>query len=417
MSPVISRAHGDGAFLERLGTLLGIGVLLVYLTGLVAPSPHWLLPIGCLFALYGAVSAARMPPRGEAAGALLAAALLAAIAFKAVGEPLTDWDARSIWFFHAKMIYVSGRVLEAGLWNDPQLAWAHTDYPKLNAVVTAVWMRAFGVWNEYLPRAALALLLAPAVLLCVGYARSFAGQLFLVCVLLLKPGESLWIGSMDGILAAYAGVSVLYGGRWVAAREPRDLLAALVAAALCSGLKNEGLVLAAFAIVTTFFWARSVPRRMAALGILLFLPTGIWFVWARRNGLVNDLAAEGWFQRAFARLGDGQSLAQIAQSILRPKEVRIVVALTLTACLLRWLARRRRLDCPCWLQLAPAMSTAVLYGICLAGVYLTTPHDLSWHLETSASRTVLPISSCWLAGLAAVTLNGQGRLPMSCTPR
>jgi len=35
---------------------------------------------------------------------------------------------------------------------------------------------------------------------------------------------------------------------------------------------------------------------------------------------------------------------------------------------------------------------ALVYGLGMVLVYLATPHDLQWHLGTSISRTMLPVS-------------------------
>ena len=38
----------------------------------------------------------------------------------------------------------------------------------------------------------------------------------------------------------------------------------------------------------------------------------------------------------------------------------------------------------------PIIAVSVLYLLAVAAVYLATPVDLTWHLQTSTDRTVLP---------------------------
>ena len=45
--------------------------------------------------------------------------------------PLYDWDARSIWFFHGKMIYYAGTLGPEAGWNIQTPQFSHVDYPKL----------------------------------------------------------------------------------------------------------------------------------------------------------------------------------------------------------------------------------------------------------------------------------------------
>ena len=52
-------------------------------------------------------------------------------------EPLLHWDARSIWFFQAKMIWIEGALRQSAGWNHPSIAFSHPDYPKLVPTIAA----------------------------------------------------------------------------------------------------------------------------------------------------------------------------------------------------------------------------------------------------------------------------------------
>lgn len=64
-------------------------------------------------------------------------------------DPLEDWDARSIWFFHAKMIAAAESIgLRAG-WGHPSLRFSHSDSPNLIPALAAQLSHLLGYWNEY----------------------------------------------------------------------------------------------------------------------------------------------------------------------------------------------------------------------------------------------------------------------------
>jgi hypothetical protein len=155
---------------------------------------------------------------------LLAAALLLPWAGAILFEPLQAWDARSIWFFGAKRIYFGGGLAGAGDWTLAAYAFSHADYPKLLPLLGAQFASAWGVWNEYIPKASLLVLLAPVIVGLLGLPRRIGLSLvFLLGVLLLSTKEYLWNGYADTYLCLYAVLSMLYFARWLEASEPLDL--------------------------------------------------------------------------------------------------------------------------------------------------------------------------------------------------
>src|SRR5205807_1272968 len=83
--------------------------------------------------------------------------------FKIFAEPLQDWDARSIWFFHAKMIWTEGALSKASGWNHSSTRWSHPDYPKLVPSIAAQLAYIKGFWNEFLPKGSLLIMLIPTI--------------------------------------------------------------------------------------------------------------------------------------------------------------------------------------------------------------------------------------------------------------
>ncbi|WP_286818477.1 hypothetical protein [Desulfobacter sp. UBA2225] len=123
---------------------------------------------------------------------------------KILFDPLQGWDARSIWFFHAKMIWTA-ETINAG-WNHPSVQFSHVGYPKLVPVLTAQIAYVLGYWNEYAPKLSLFFLLIPAIFWIYSfYKRSFS-FLFLALVFPFGGSVYMWNGTMDGYIAFYTAI-------------------------------------------------------------------------------------------------------------------------------------------------------------------------------------------------------------------
>lgn len=84
--------------------------------------------------------------------------------FKILCDPLWAHDARSIWFFAAKIIYYAHGLGNASTWAFPDSYLYHFDYPKLIPIFAAQSALVAGFWNEYIPKLSLFLLFVPVLL-------------------------------------------------------------------------------------------------------------------------------------------------------------------------------------------------------------------------------------------------------------
>lgn len=422
------------ASLQAVGVVLGRGLLLGYALGLVTPSVAslerlWWLPIGLCCALQ--LWAVRREGRAyrerfaelDRSGGLFAGVAIALLFIQITAEPIVAGDARSIWYFHAKILFHADHALDAELWKTRSLFFAHVDYPKLNAIWAALWMSHFGFWNEYLPKFSLLLLELPAVSWCVGYSRAPLTRCVLLVVLLLRMEAFLWNGYMDGLLACYAGIAMLYGIRYVLQGEQLDLLTVIVALGLCIGLKNEGAALALCIVLTVVLgriWheraglLQSLADKNAVITAVYALAGAvIWSSWRSAVGIENDLAAAGSkLERMHERLTDGSSLALIWQSLHTGENVRLLAWL-LAVAVVFWTLHREALAAQRAVLLV-SLAVPALYLAILLLVYLATPLDLVWHLQFSATRTAMALYTCIAIGVLAPILNAESG---SCRPR
>ena len=169
-----------------------------------------------------------------------------------LSDPISSWDARSIWFFHAKMIYYNQAFSPAAGWNIPSVQFSHVDYPKLVPIMAAQFTFAAGYWNGY----------------------------------------------MDGYMALYAALSALFLGRWLDDNDPLDMIAGITCLGIIGNLKNEGLlyILTITACIAAIMYVRrknapALARHMrSAWPLILFIALGIslWYGLKWKWGISSD---------------------------------------------------------------------------------------------------------------------------------
>jgi hypothetical protein len=329
--------------------------------------------------------------------------------FTILYDPLEEWDARSIWFFHSKMIWSAGSLnMEAG-WNHPSVRFSHVDYPILIPALAAQLSYVLGYWNEYAPKLSLFLLLIPAIFWIFSFYSHRFSFLFLVLVFPFGLKSHLWNGFMDGYIAFYAAITVLLLGRYFQERRLIDLMSAVSCLALVSNIKNEGLLIGLLGVVSiaitgilsTTFKISALKKhfslfRMTWLAVMI-TPCILWSVFYKYQWhLVNDLqvGTEESFFRMSNRFFDGVSFPLILKETIFHDESSVWLALAVFLAGLIWLTILKR-HIVSWI---PALITAITYYCCILMIYLMTPNDLVWHLGTSVQRTMLIVSSCMIAG-------------------
>lgn len=399
----------DAAIVQRLGVTILFGLLLNHVLALLlsdlkiallAGAALGAASLGCLVRMRSRFLRSLISPR------LLFPVLLiscASIYFVAV-DPIDGWDARSVWFFHGKMMFHHNSIHAGGDWALRSIAeFSHTDYPELVPIIAAQLASVAGYWNEYLPKIALAALLVPALLLLLPLlCRKWRYMLFLP-VPLLFTAEWLKNGYMDGYLALYAGLAAFYIGRWLQEGKRLDLVSGILAAGICLDMKNEGmlfLVIVCFAS-SVFLLVRKIRKRVLPTlrwrqDLLLLLVTlSGWVLWGRvkrLHHLHNDL------QLGFKSLGLMQNrLAEGSLGvILEHLYLRYGVHLSLGIFLIALVASLRGGKRPGTGALF-CLLVAIVYFTGIVVIYLATPYDLFTFQLPSGNRTMLPVHLLLLA--------------------
>jgi len=404
---------------------LSAGLLANYFLVLVAQRLAWAGAAGATWivvrAVQGWVAARKAPARAtkaapvpvvhrsavsalqgtvDVAGWLLAGGLLCGLGIWTLAQPVAEWDPRSIWFFHAKIIFFSGGLLADSGWALKLLAFSQPDYPKLFPVLAAQAASLFGYWNEYVPKLSLLVLQAAALGGVLALARSRLEAVLLVCGVVVFNAAAFTTGYLDVFLAVFATCAIGMLARAAAGEHEALWLPGLLACALLPALKNEGILLALITLAVTlavapkhegrafFNWRAAMLVVVAAAA---FLPAVLWMV-LRSRWNIHALEAFGpdFWTRVGGRLAGGDLVSIVQELAKQGKVLSSGFLVALTALYLR-----RRFPLPALACLA----VASVYFAGLVLVYLGTPAPLAWHLDTSASRTGLSIQAMLYAGL------------------
>jgi len=347
--------------------------------------------------------------------------------------PDGGWDAWAIWNYRARLFLRLG-----GQWKEafsPLRFHSHPDYPLLlPSLVLQGWTSA-GSESPRVPLwiAALFTLLLVSILLSAVRVFTSRAMTFCAGALLLAPPAFVQLTSnqyADLEVAAFAlAGAVLLVLALEQAHPPFPPLAlAGLAFSFAASTKNEGLLhLGAFggALVLTSVWATRAWRFRGPLYFSAGAAPCLLLLQAfKRLTPTNDLlehATLGVLVDRLARLGRWQSVAHGLKAVWRPYGPFGPLLIAVAALGVLALIRPGRIS-----------REARLVGLATLGVqsgfvfvFLTTPQDILWHIQTSADRLLLQgwpcailfIGLCFNAGLLSLLASGIRGISISSLHR
>lgn len=321
-----------------------------------------------------------------------------------IGRPHGDWDAWALWNMRARFFYRGGEDWRLAF--APELSGVRPDYPLFRPLVVARLWTLLGSESSVVPRMVMAAFsLGTAVLLFTGVTRRTG--VMMGCVAL-----SLYVGApvvakeaasqfADVPLAFFFLAAVVSAVSAIDARRGVNRLLAL--AGLCAGCaawtKNEGMPFTLALIVCTCLimcrkrGLRPGLRSTLVLGagaapmLLLVATAKLSLVWKsdlfeeRGVGGIVRLLAEPSRWREVGHWFDG-----LLPGIVSPWLIALLVVFVIVN---RWgsgpssqLSRRSY-------GAIAGGATLALVAIGYTLIYVSTPHDIGWHLRTSLSRLIL----------------------------
>ena len=101
------------------------------------------------------------------------------IVFICLGVPISDWDPRTTWLFHAKRIFYDNSILSIA---DNYAAHSHNDYPTLAPAFASSFAALIGYWNEVFPKLSFTLMFLPPLILIYKFLKDTQYLAFLIIV-------------------------------------------------------------------------------------------------------------------------------------------------------------------------------------------------------------------------------------------
>jgi hypothetical protein len=362
---------------------------------------NYSLIVGCILSVIGLLSFIAVIFKKKSmvslSGFIIFIVLYIACLFVVLIEPLTGWDARSIWFFHAKMIFYSASIDAGGNWSLPSIGFSHPDYPKLIPIIASQIAFVASYWNEYLPKMSLAVLLLPAMLSLISILSDKWWHIIFISFPLLFTQEWLTNGYMDGYLALYAGLATFFWGKWLDDKNYIDLISGIVFTGVVLNLKNEGMLYSLIILCLILFFVyinRHKSNTAYNINLLEIIPLSVvsisgFYFWSMKKyiyNLQNDLhIGSNSIDKLLERLTDG-SLYIILSQLYVTYNINLSLGIFLFSLVVTLRMGKRSTSGSIF-----CIFTGILYFCGIVLIYLATPYDLTtFHLPTG-NRTMLPV--------------------------
>jgi hypothetical protein len=302
--------------------------------------------------------------------------ILTSYALYATVAPLWEWDFWAIWGLKAKAFLEIGGIdwhfLESR-WN----TFAHPDYPLLVPLNFDFVALAGGGWSDrwlgllFVAWAIAALLIARA--LAARETTPFYASLLTFA--LAGIAISTYVGLAEGALIAFGSAAVLFLRAALRDDDASSWRNGALMLGFAANCKNEGVAL--LVAVTIALLVVSRFRGFARLRHLIpaYALAAPWLLLRATHVLPTDIASGSAVSRLMARLPYVlQIFAYLAEKLSQPW---FWVALLIGIVVAPAVATRRE---------AFVLLVTVIQLAFYVGAYLTTPHDLHWHVLTSWSR-------------------------------
>lgn len=241
----------------------------------------------------------------DAPAAIGAALVVVVAALVRLVHPALDWDARSIWLLHARLLRAGGGAYVSALHN-PAYLFSHLDYPPLAPASVVTGWKVSGPSSYRLAQVVLAaqtasMLLVAAVLLARAVhdrrrrwlAPALAGIFMLAA--LGSAGAYFTNGYADVLVAAAATAGAL--ALLVDAPSPQMATVGLVCCLVAALTKDEGLVAALLVLLLWAVRMAVAPALRRWLASAFVVTTAVMLLWpaviAGRGGPHGSILSSG----------------------------------------------------------------------------------------------------------------------------
>ena len=312
------------------------------------------------------------------------------IIFICLGTPTFDWDPRSIWLFHAKRIFYDQSIFSV---MDNYAGFSRNTYPNLAPAFASSLASLVGHWNEVFPKLSFALMFLPPLILTYVFLKDTQYLIFL-SIVFFTIGKYLFNGWADGLVAVYFCLSAFLMYLLIVSNNNffnKKILFYLIAFCFFVTLtliKNEGIALLFILFATTFFiklYKGELRKDISKLVFLSisFLPIILWKLFCYSKGIGDyHYYNANMLLNLLARLDDLNNYKLILYFLLLNEKFLFSLLFFLISF---WINRNKEL-------LGFVSIVAISYIFILLFLYLATPDDLYFHLNSSAARVIKSLS-------------------------
>jgi hypothetical protein len=316
-------------------------------------------------------------------------------------KPLVEYDGWAMWGMKARAIATLGSAHPDVFATPEAYERLHIEYPLLLPSLHALPLQAAdGFSSNIVILSCLAVGLAgllalwallrdrvrPVILLPALAAIAAAPELF----------TQLGAGYADVPVAVFVASGIAAAGRWLVDRDTSWLALATLFLSAAVLTKNEGLLFAAAAYVSLFVVARGRRRAVAIAALVCGLIFAPWRAYISIHDLGApdyDLSASFDLPWVLDRLDRARPAADgLLHEARDPRQFGLLLALSVAATAFAFLFAPRSLA-----LLATGFGLLSFAG--LTWIYVLTPRDVGFFLETNADRVIVS----FVLGLAALT--------------
>ena len=311
------------------------------------------------------------------------------IIFISLGTAASDWDPRSNYLFHAKRIFYDQSVLSVA---DNYAVFSHNEYPTLVPAFASSLAFLVGHWNEVFPKLSFSLVFLPPLIFTYSFLKDTRYLIFL-SIVFFTIGKFLFNGWVDGIVAMYFGLSAFLMYFLLISNEDNhknNLLYYPLAFCFFVSLtliKNEGTVLLLILFTTTIiikFFKKELSKDTSKLILLLFsfFPIIFWELFCYSKGLGYDFLHTNIIINLLSRSEDLNNYKLISYFLLLNEKFLITFTFFLLSCWIKWNK-----------EIFSFVSiVSITYILILFFIYLTTPYELYFQLNSTAARVIKSLS-------------------------
>ncbi len=313
---------------------------------------------------------------------------LLCIIFISLGTATFEWDPRSIWLFHAKVMFYGDSVFSL----DDSYKFSHIEYPNLAPAFASALAILVGHWNEVFPKISFSLMFLPPLILIFSFFKDVRYLIFL-SIVLFTVGKFLFNGWADGLVAIYFGISAflmyllfITDSNFYKNRPIFHMLAFCFFVSLTL-IKNEGIALLFVIFLSTFLinlFKLRLKRDISKFFLLSisFLPIIIWKFFCYSKGIGDDYISTNILLNLLPRLEDLNNYKAISYFLFLNEKFLFALIFFLVSF---WIKFDKEL-------FSFIFIITLMYILILFIIYLSTPYDFYWQLNSSAARVIRSLS-------------------------